>query len=95
VSSSQPNSKRDLYVVARIISVLKDKGSVKRTELATSTGLAYDRLSKYVEWMNQQGLLKIDDGGNVSLTKLGLETYNNLVKWILQYVGKLKFPRLS
>jgi len=38
-------------------------------------------------------LLKIDDEGNVSLTKLGLETYNNLVKWILQYIGKLKFPR--
>jgi predicted transcriptional regulator len=93
VNSVQPNSKPDLYVVARIISVLKDQGGVKRTELATKTGVAYDRLSKYVDWMNQEGLLKIDQEGNISLTKLGIETYNNLVKWILQYVGKIKFPR--
>jgi predicted transcriptional regulator len=93
VNSVQPNSKPDLYVVARIISVLKDDGGVKRTELATKTGVAYDRLSKYVDWMNQEGLLKIDAEGNVFLTKLGIETYNNLVKWILQYVGKIKFPR--
>ncbi len=93
MNSVQPNSKPDLYVVARIISVLKDQGGVKRTELATKTGVAYDRLSKYVDWMNQEGLLKIDQEGNISLTKLGIETYNNLVKWILQYVGKIKFPR--
>jgi Mn-dependent DtxR family transcriptional regulator len=93
VNSNQPNSKPDLYVVARIISVLKEKGRIKRTELATLTGVAYDRLSKYVEWMNQEGLLKIDPEGNVTLTEHGLETYNNLVKWILRYVGKLKFPR--
>lgn len=93
MNSNQPNSKPDLYVVARIISVLKEKGRIKRTELATLTGVAYDRLSKYVEWMNQEGLLKIDPEGNVTLTEHGLETYNNLVKWILRYVGKLKFPR--
>ena len=93
MNSVQPNSKPDLYVVARIISVLKNEGGVKRTELATKTGVAYDRLSKYVDWMNQEGLLKIDEEGNISLTKIGIETYDRLVKWILQYVGKLKFPR--
>lgn len=93
MSSNQPNSKPDLYVVGRIISVLKEKGGTKRTELATLTGVAYDRLSKYVEWMSQEDLLKIDDDGNITLTKLGIETYEKLVKWILQYVGKLKFPR--
>ena len=93
MSSNQPNSKPDLYVVARVISVLKEKGNMKRTELATATGVAYDRLSKYVDWMTQEGLLKIDAEGNISLTKLGSETYDRLVKWILQYVGKLKFPR--
>jgi predicted transcriptional regulator len=66
---------------------------MKRTELACVTGVAYDRLQKYVEWMNQENLLKVDAEGNVSLTKHGLETYDNLVKWILRYVGKLKFPR--
>lgn len=80
-------------MVARIISVLKDKGTAKRTELATFTGVAYDRLAKYVEWMSQEGLLKIDAEGNIYLTPLGAETYDKLVKWILRYVGKLKFPR--
>lgn len=93
MSSNQPNSKPDLYVVARIISVLKDKRIVKRTELATLTGVAYDRLAKYVDWMSQEGLLNIDSEGNITLTEHGIETYNRLVKWILQYVGKLKFPR--
>ncbi len=93
MSSKQPNSKPDLYVVARIISVLKERGSTKRTELACVTGVAYDRLQKYVEWMSHEGLLKVDAEGNVALTKHGLETYDNLVKWILRYIGKLKFPR--
>jgi predicted transcriptional regulator len=47
--------------VARIISALKDSGGLKRTELATKTGVAYDRLSKYVDWMTQEGLLRIDE----------------------------------
>lgn len=95
MSSKQPNSKPDLYVVARIISVLKDKGGsgIKRTELACKTGVAYDRLLKYVDWMRQEGLLKIDEQGNVALTPKGLETYEKLVKWILRYIGKLRFPR--
>jgi predicted transcriptional regulator len=93
VNSNQPNSKPDLYVVARIISALKEKSGVKRTELATKTGVAYDRLSRYVDWMTQEGLLRIDEEGNIYLTKIGIETYDKLVKWILQYVGKIKFPR--
>jgi predicted transcriptional regulator len=93
MNSVQPNSKPDLYVVARIISVLKEEIGVKRTELSTKTGVAYDRLSKYVDWMLQEGLLRIDEEGNIFLTKRGIETYDNLVKWILQYVGKLRFPR--
>jgi predicted transcriptional regulator len=65
VSSKQPNSKPDLYVVARIINVLKDRGSTKRTELACVTGVAYDRLSKYVDWMSQECVLKVDDGKRI------------------------------
>ncbi len=95
MSSSQPSSKPDLYVIARIINVLKERGRLKKTELATITGVAYDRLSKYAEWMIERGLLKIDAEGNVSLTKLGLETYDELVQWILRFIGKLKFPRLA
>jgi len=31
----------------------------------------------------------------VLLTKLGIETYDRLVNWILHYVGKVRFPKFS
>jgi predicted transcriptional regulator len=87
VNSVQPNSKPDLYVVARIISVLKEEGALKRTELATKTGVAYDRLSKYVDWMNHEGLLRIDEEGNVFLTKLGTEP---TINWLNGFFNMLE-----
>ncbi|HZW57686.1 MAG TPA: winged helix-turn-helix domain-containing protein [Nitrososphaerales archaeon] len=88
--------KPDLYVIARIINVLKEKGSLNRTALATSTGLAYNRLSSYLDWMIEREFVAIsDEGGYVSLTQAGIEVYDDLVRWIFRYVGKLKFPRLE
>jgi predicted transcriptional regulator len=95
VNSEEPISKPDLYVLARIIKVLKERNKLNRTALATYTGLSYDRLVKYLVWMSEKGFVQFDSNGNVSLTKLGGETYDELVKWILQYVGKLRFPKLS
>lgn len=95
MSSGQPASRPDLYVIARIIKTLMDKGSMKRTELATSTGLAYDRLSRYLDWMSERELILIDGDGEVHLTQQGTETYQELVGWIMRFVGKLKFPRFE
>jgi len=95
VSSGQPASRPDLYVIARIIKTLMDNGGMKKTALATSTGLAYDRLSKYVDWMAEKQLVTLDGEGEVHLTKLGAETYQELVGWIMKYVGKLKFPKFE
>ena len=95
MNSGRLTSKPDLYVVARIIAALRDKGATKRTVLATSTGVAYDRLVTYIDWMAQKQLISIDEEDNIRLTELGLATYDDLVKWILQYIGRLKFPRLD
>lgn len=95
MNSEEPISKPDLYVLARIIKVLKERNSLNRTTLATSSGLAYDRLVKYLSWMESKGFISVDLDGNVSLTKKGSETYDDLVKWILQYVGKVRFPKFS
>ncbi len=95
MNSEEPISKPDLYVLARIIKVLKERGKLNRTTLATSTGLAYDRLVKYLSWMESKEFIHVDLDGNVSLTKKGAETYDALVKWILQYVGKVRFPKFS
>ena len=95
MNSGEPISKPDLYVLARVIKVLKEKNKMKRTALATATGLSYDRLLKYLEWMLQKGFIRIDSKDQVLLTKLGIETYDRLVNWILHYVGKVRFPKFS
>ena len=95
MNSGEPISKPDLYVLARVIKTLKERGRMNRTALATSTGLSYDRLVKYLAWMSDKGLIQLDSNDDACLTKLGADTYDELVKWILQYVGKVRFPKLS
>jgi predicted transcriptional regulator len=95
VNSGEPISKPDLYVLARVIKTLKEQGRTNKTALATATGLSYDRLVKYLVWMSDKGLVQFDSNEEAHLTKLGIETYDELVKWILQYVGKVRFPKFS
>ena len=95
MNSGEPISKPDLYVLARIIKILKERKRLNRTTLATYTGLSYDRLVKYLEWMADKGFVKFDSNDEVFLTKLGIETYERLVNWILKYVGKVRFPKFS
>jgi predicted transcriptional regulator len=94
LNSTEPSSRPDLYVVARIIKVLKEKNKMNKTALATSTGLAYDKLMRYLSWMAEKGFIVVDAEGLVVLTKEGSEAYDDLVQWIMKYVGQLKFPRL-
>jgi predicted transcriptional regulator len=94
LSYGAQNSKPDLYVIARIIKALKEKSKMNKTALATSTGLAYDKLVKYLSWMQERKFIEIDENGLVILTKTGAEAYDDLVQWIMKYVGQLKFPRL-
>ena len=90
----EQSSKLDLYVIARIIKALKEKNKMNKTTLATTTGLAYDKLMKYLAWMSEKGFVEVDENGAVILTKTGSEAYDDLVQWIMKYVGQLKFPRL-
>ncbi|MEM2081396.1 MAG: winged helix-turn-helix domain-containing protein [Candidatus Bathyarchaeia archaeon] len=93
-ANSAQSFKPDIYVIARIIKALKEKRSMNRTALATSTGLAYDKLVKYLAWMAKKGFIIIDENGLVVLTEAGLEAYDELVQWVIKYIGQLKFPRL-
>jgi hypothetical protein len=45
--------------------------------------------------MSDKGLVQFDSNDDVYLTKLEVDTYDELVKWILQYVGKVKFPKFN
>jgi len=80
-------------VFARIIKTLRENSNMKRTSLATACGLAYDKMAKYLEWMLEKGFVEIDSEGFVYLTEKGEEAYEKLVKWILEHVGRLEFPR--
>jgi predicted transcriptional regulator len=95
LSSREQSSKLDLYVIARIIEALKEKKNLNRTALATVTGLSYDRLVKYLSWMSSKGFVKLDAEGIVSLTEEGIQAYDELVRWILKYIGHLRFGRLG
>jgi predicted transcriptional regulator len=95
LSSGEPSSKPDLYVIARVIEALKEKGKLHKTALATFSGLSYDRLMRYLSWMSSKGFVRIDGEGLVYLTDEGRQAYDELVRWILKYVGQLKFGRLG
>jgi predicted transcriptional regulator len=91
----EPQQRLDLYVIARIIIVLKEKGSVNRTNLATFAGLAYDKLARYLVWMTEKKLIASNEEGNISLTGEGSKSYDELVDWIMRYIGKVRFPKIS
>jgi predicted transcriptional regulator len=87
------NFKPNLYVLARIIKALIDNGPMKRTALAQASGLSYDKLQRYLNWMIERGLVAIDSDGYVSLTREGAKTYDELVQWIIKYVGSLRLDK--
>jgi predicted transcriptional regulator len=90
---STENFKPNLYVLARIIKTLMDNGNMKRTNLAQASGLSYDKLQRYLNWMSERGLVTIDGDGYVRLTKEGAKAYDELVQWIIRYVGSLRLGR--
>lgn len=94
MSSEPQRYKPDLYVIARIIKVLKEKDSMHKTALATCSGLSYDKLVKYLAWLSDKGFIEIKKDGSIVLTKEGSKAYDDLVQWIMKNIGQLKFPRL-
>lgn len=94
MSSGESISKPDLYVLARVIKTLKEKCRINKTALSTASGLSYDRLVKYLNWMVEKGFVEFDSSGDVVLTKKGAETYDQLVKWILQHIGRVRFQKI-
>jgi len=55
--------------------------------------MSYDRFVLYLQWMAEKDLVSLDGDGNVHLTPHGAESYDQLVTWIIDHVGKLKVSR--
>jgi predicted transcriptional regulator len=70
-----------------------DNGVMRRTNLAQASGLSYDKLQRYLNWMSERGLIIMDGDGYVRLTEEGAKAYDELVQWIIRYVGSLRLSR--
>lgn len=82
----------DLYLVARITKALVENGPLQKTKLSLLADMAYDRMIVYVNWMTEHNLI-LENDGHIDLTENGVRTYEELVSWIVKYVGRVRFPR--
>jgi len=81
----------DLYVVARILDRLWDaSGPMLRTHLQVASNVNYDIFTRYLEWMRERDLVRLEDSADghvrVSLTAEGQEAYRKIVQWISEVV---------
>ncbi len=80
----------DLLVVARILDALHEEGRMKKTRLQLYSRLNYPAFKRYLNWLTQRGLVKIEqdkDGEYVELTREGRQSYEQLVQWVKKYVS--------
>jgi predicted transcriptional regulator len=88
----------DLYVVARILdSLWASESPMLRTHLQVAANVNYDIFARYVEWMRERGLVRLEDSADrhvrVALTARGQEAYRKIAQWISEVVlGRLPRP---
>jgi predicted transcriptional regulator len=83
-------SKLQIYfdVFSAILTEKQDNEEISKTRLQHKSNTSYDKLLKYLDEMNQKGLIKIDN--NIDTTELGRKFYhdysnvNNLINQITQ-----------
>ena len=86
--------KPDIYIIARILEKLWIKGGTRRkAELQMASNLNFDIYSKYLNWIVEKELIKIEKLSErnikVKITQKGLKTYDIMVEWIKENVGEL------
>lgn len=82
----------DLIVIARILDALYNEGRMKKTHLQMASRLNYPAFVRYVEWLENRKLIRIvkeKDGEYVELTPEGRDSYERVVTWLKNYIGKL------
>ena len=73
-------------MVARFLERLwRDERQHRKTDLQLAVRLNYNVYRKYLDWMQEKGLITV--GETVAITPKGLETYRSLVTWIKDTVG--------
>ncbi len=67
---------------------------MNKTRLSVTIGMAYDRLVVYLDWMKSKDLV-VEEDSQVKLTEKGINSYNKLVDWVIENVGKLDFHKTT
>lgn len=63
----------------------RDQRPHRRTDLQLAVRLNYNVYKKYLDWMEEKGLVTV--GETVAITVKGVATYDSLVTWIKETVG--------
>lgn len=82
----------DIVVVARMLDALYNEGRMKKTHLQMASRLNYPAFARYLEWLEEKGLVRVvesADGAYVELTAKGRESYEKVVLWLKEHLGKL------
>ncbi|AKG38826.1 hypothetical protein MA03_05480 [Infirmifilum uzonense] len=82
----------DIIVIARILDALYNEGRMKKTHLQMASRLNYPAFIKYIEWLQEKKLVRLiedKDGEYLELTQQGRESYERVVTWLKDYLGKL------
>ena len=91
-------SKLQIYfdVISAIITEKQDKEEISKTRLQHKSNTSYDKLLKYLDEMNQKGLIKLEN--EIDTTELGTKFYNdysNVNDLINEITQKLQKDLLS
>ncbi len=82
----------DIIVLARILDTLYSEGRMKKTHLQMASRLNYPAFIRYLNWLVEKKLVRIvedKDGEYVELTQKGRESYERVVLWLKEYIGRL------
>ena len=82
----------DIIVLARILDTLYSEGRMKKTHLQMASRLNYPAFIRYLKWLVEKKLVRIvedRDGEYVELTQKGRESYDRIVLWLKEYIGRL------
>ena len=91
-------SKLQIYfdVISAIITEKQDKEEISKTRLQHKSNTSYDKLLKYLDEMNEKGLIKLEN--EIDTTELGTKFYNdysNVNDLINEITQKLQKDLLS
>jgi len=87
-SGERGRTRIDLVVIARILDALYTNGKLRRTKLQMYSRLNYPRFSQYLNWLLERNLVEFD-GDYVKLTRVGVEAYERVVRWMKEVIGRL------